>query len=459
MGPRLSGVPAAAPVPYGRETVRMVPVSHATASHTTASPPDPSHDAAPDTGARAPWTVADPTSIATTPLGIYVHVPFCERRCGYCAFNTYTLADPGGPAALDTTERYVAAAVAELDLAAAALGDASPPLTSVFFGGGTPTMLSAAQLGRIIAAVHERFAVAVDLEVTVESNPDGLVDGQLAELRAAGATRVSFGMQSIRPRVLQLLDRTHDPERSLTAVAEALAAGFDHVSLDLIYGTPGERPDDWRATLVAALGTGVDHVSAYALGIEEGTKLAARVRHGALPTPDDDEAAARYTMADELLGAAGFHWYEISNWSRDAAGRCRHNLLYWRNHHWWGVGPGAHSHVDGTRWWNVDPPEQWAAALLDGADRPHASGRSAPGHVAGAEHLDAGQRELERVMLGIRLAEGLHIGGSADPAGAGEVAALVGDGLLVREPGGPAVLTRRGRLLADRVVERLTLAD
>jgi oxygen-independent coproporphyrinogen-3 oxidase len=403
------------------------------------------------TDVTPPWSALEPDGLATTPVGIYVHVPFCERRCGYCAFNTYVLGDPGGGAALATTERYVAAAVAELELAAGAL-DGAPPLTSVFFGGGTPTMLSADQLGRIIAAVHERFAVADDLEVTVESNPDGLHDGQLARLREEGATRVSFGMQSIRPHVLALLDRTHDPERSLAAVAEARAAGFDHVSLDLIYGTPGERPADWRDTLLAASATGVDHVSAYALGIEEGTKLAARVRRGALPVPDDDEAADRYLVADELLGAAGFDWYEISNWARSPQARCRHNLLYWRNHHWWGIGPGAHSHVTGRRWWNVDPPEEWADALLgDAGDR---------SHVGGHERLDASQRELERVMLGLRLAEGLALGSEEPEVPAldrPEVEALVRDG-LVQRAGAGVVLTRSGRLLANQVIDRVALA-
>jgi putative oxygen-independent coproporphyrinogen III oxidase len=404
------------------------------------------------TDLTVPWAGLDAVELATTPTGIYVHVPFCERRCGYCAFNTYVLADPDGVQAQAATDRYVAAAVAELELAATALGGVAPPLTSVFFGGGTPTMLSAGQLGRIVAAVRERFAVAADLEVTVESNPDGLHDGQLAQLRESGVTRVSFGMQSIRRRVLALLDRTHDPERSLAAVAEARLAGFDHVSLDLIYGTPGERPEDWRDTLLAASATEVDHVSAYALGIEDGTKLAARVRRGELPVPDDDEAADRYLVADELLGAAGLEWYEISNWARSPEARCRHNLLYWRNHHWWGIGPGAHSHLGGTRWWNVDPPGQWADALLGDAPLDDAIART---HVGGHERLDAPQRELERVMLGVRLADGLTV---ADPVVHGPaVDALVADG-LVQRAGAGLVLTRRGRLLANQVIDRLVRA-
>ncbi|MHB1138952.1 MAG: radical SAM family heme chaperone HemW [Microthrixaceae bacterium] len=410
---RLPAVPAGAPAPSGREAVRMDDGAVGAASEL-----------------RTPWARPDPAEVAATPIGLYVHVPFCERRCGYCAFNTATLADPGGAAALATTERYVAAALAELDLAADVLRGAAPPLTSVFVGGGTPTMLNAAQLVRILDRIRQRFDVADDLEVTVESNPDGLAPGQLAALREEGVTRVSFGMQSVRRRVLALLDRTHDPERSLAAVAEARAAGFDHVSLDLIYGTPGETAEDWRATLDAALSTRVDHVSAYALGIEAGTKLGARVRRGELPRPDDDEAADRYLVADEVLRAAGFDWYEISNWARSPDARCRHNLLYWRNHNWWGIGPGAHSHLSGTRWWNVDPVEQWADALFGrGPDT-----TNAPGFVGGQEHLDDEQRRLEDLMLGIRLVEGLPLDERSDRR---------------------LVLTPRGRLLADTVAARL----
>jgi putative oxygen-independent coproporphyrinogen III oxidase len=277
--------------------------------------------------------------VAATPFGLYVHVPFCERRCGYCAFTTVAVGDPSGGGAAERIERYVDAAVGEIRTAAGVLGGTQPSLTSVFFGGGTPTMLSAAQLGRVLDAVRESFEVRDDLEVTVESNPDGLRPDQLAGLRDVGVTRMSFGMQSIRRRVLELLDRTHDPERALAAVAEARSVGFDHVSLDLIYGTPGETAEDWAATLDAVVSTDVDHVSAYSLGIEAGTKLAARVRRGELPNPDDDVAADRYLEADGVLGGAGFSWYEISNWARSDDARCRHNLLYWRNQNWWVSAP------------------------------------------------------------------------------------------------------------------------
>ncbi len=355
------------------------------------------------------------------PFGVYLHVPFCARRCGYCAFVTSTLPDPGSPSATERTDRFVEAAVAEIDAAATALADRVPALTSIYLGGGTPTMLSPAQTRQLITAVTDRFPVQPDLEISIESNPDGLATGQLAELRGAGITRVSFGMQSVRQRVLDLLDRTHSPERALRAVDDARLAGFDHIGLDLIYGTPGETEDDWVSTLRAVLDTDVDHVSAYALGIETGTKLASRVRHGQLPEPSDDEAADRYLVADSMLNDAGFEWYEISNWSRSPEAQCRHNLLYWRNHDWLGVGPGAHSHIAGTRWWNLADTDSWSAAALRG-----------DGVVAGRERLDEEQRRMESIMLGVRLAEGLAL-----PCGR------------------RLVLTTRGRLLADTVVRRL----
>lgn len=375
--------------------------------------------------------------IATTPLGIYLHVPFCERRCGYCAFSTVAVGDRPDPT---LTRRFLDGVRAELAVADTVLGPRRPPLTSVYLGGGTPTMLSPAETAEVLTAVRNRFDLADDVEVSVESNPDGLAAGQLAALRELGVTRVSFGLQSVRPRVLQLLDRTHDPERALAAVAEARTVGFDHVSLDLIHGTPGERAEDWLATLRAAVGSGADHVSAYALSIEPGTKLAARVRSGELPVPSDDEAADRYVVADELLQAAGFGWYELSNWARGDAARSRHNLLYWRNQHWWGVGPSAHSHVGGRRWWNHDQLGPWADAL---------AARDTP--EAGHEQPDDAARQLETVMLGIRLAEGLPLDVLPDPDA---VPALVDDGLTT-VVGERLVLTLRGRLLADHVVRRL----
>ncbi len=385
---------------------------------------------------RSEWR-PDPQAVAATPLGIYLHVPFCIRRCGYCAFSTVAVGERVGPA---DAERFLAGIDAELTLAADVLGPTRPPLTSIYLGGGTPTMLAPDQVTRVLRAITDRFAVHDRVEVSIESNPDGLAPGQLAALREAGVTRVSFGLQSIRREVLDLLDRTHDPDRALAAVAEAHDAGFDHVSLDLIHGTPGERAQDWSATVRAAIETGVDHISAYALSIEPGTKLAARVRAGALPVPSGDDAADRYADADALLREAGYEWYELSNWARRPEGRSRHNLLYWRNQHWWGVGPSAHSHVAGRRWWNHDQLGPWAAAL-------------AAGHPAeaGSEAPDADERALETVMLGVRLAEGLPLERVPDRRGAAEV---VQDGLatVVEDR---LVLTLQGRLLADHVVRQL----
>jgi putative oxygen-independent coproporphyrinogen III oxidase len=361
-------------------------------------------------------------------FGIYVHVPYCAARCGYCDFNTYVA--PAGE-----RERFAAAAIAEVELAAESIGPR--PVDTVFFGGGTPTLLPPADLLSILEAIDERLGLAAGAEVTVEANPESISEQGLAELRAGGVTRMSFGMQSAAPHVLATLDRRHTPGRAAAAAAQARSAGFAHVSLDLIYGTPGETDDDWSASLEAALGAGPDHVSAYALTVEPGTKLAARVRRGELAAPDEDALADRYAIADETLTAAGLRWYEISNWAKPGA-ECRHNLGYWRGGDWWGIGPGAHSHVDGVRWWNVLRPDAYRAALDAGR---------AP--AAGREVLDERTRAFERTMLGIRLAEGLD-------ADTGErTRQLAADGLLDLERG-RARLTVRGRLLADHVVRELT---
>jgi oxygen-independent coproporphyrinogen-3 oxidase len=362
------------------------------------------------------------------PLGIYVHVPFCLTRCGYCDFNTYTSGDRGA---------YLDAALAEIDLAAAHL---RRPVDTVFLGGGTPTLLEPDQVGRLLQRMRDRLGLADDVEVTIEANPDTVDGAALAALREAGATRVSFGVQSVRPHVLAALERVHGPERALAAIAEARAAGFAVISADLIYGTPGEDADDWEASLRAVLGAGVDHVSAYGLSIEPGTRLGAQVRRGARPAPDPDTMADRYAAADALLRGAGLGWYELSNWARTPAARCRHNIGYWRSADWWGIGPGAHSHVDGTRWWNVLHPAAYAQALAEGRS-PH----------AGSETLDAATRRFERVMLEVRLAAGVQTD-LCDP----DALARLRDGGLLTVHDGRAVLTLRGRQLADHVVRELT---
>ncbi|WP_242623247.1 radical SAM family heme chaperone HemW [Pseudonocardia sediminis] len=373
------------------------------------------------------------------PFGVYVHVPFCASRCGYCDFNTYTASELDGSGA--SPDGWLEAVRAELALAARTVGPR--PVETVFIGGGTPSLLGAERLGLVMDAIRAEFPLAPGAEVTTESNPESTSPEFFAGLAAAGFTRVSLGMQSAAQHVLAVLDRRHTPGRAVEAAKEARAAGIGHVNLDLIYATPGETDDDLHRSLDAVLDGGVDHVSAYALIVEDGTALARRVRRGELPAPDDDVAATRYEILDSRLSEAGLRWYEVSNWAvpdRDAA--CRHNLGYWRDGDWWGVGPGAHSHVDGARWWNVKHPARYAAALT--------AGRTPE---AGREELTDSERYTERVMLRLRLAEGLPLD-MLDAAGRGAVAVAVDDGLLEPAPfdAGRAVLTPRGRLLADRVI-------
>jgi coproporphyrinogen III oxidase-like Fe-S oxidoreductase len=298
----------------------------------------------------------------------------------------------------------------------------------------------------VLDAVRELFPVAPDVEVTTEANPESVTPASLETLRAGGFTRISLGMQSAAEHVLAVLDRRHTPGRAVQAAHEARAAGFEHVNLDLIYGAPGETDADWAASLDAVLDAPVDHVSAYALIVEQGTRLARRVVRGELPMPDDDVLADRYEQADRVLGGAGLGWYEVSNWARDRAARCRHNELYWANADWWGVGPGAHSHVGGLRWWNVKHPAAHADRLAAGLHP-----------AADAELLTAEDQALERVMLGLRLRDGLPLAALSE-AGRLRAADAVVRGLLEAAPhaAGRAVLTDRGRLLADAVVRDLT---
>jgi oxygen-independent coproporphyrinogen-3 oxidase len=369
------------------------------------------------------------------PFGVYVHVPFCLTRCGYCDFNTYTPAELGGV----NPDAWLGVLGSELELAAARLG--GPTADTVFLGGGTPSLLGAERLCVVLDMVRQQFGLAADAEVTTEANPESTSPELFAALRSAGYTRVSLGMQSVSPRVLGTLDRVHSPGRAVAAAGEALSAGFDHVSLDLIYGTPGESDDELRRSVDAAIDAGVDHVSAYALVVEAGTALARRVRRGELAAPDDDVLAHRYEIADALLRAAGFDWYEVSNWSRPG-GQCRHNLGYWDGGQWWGAGPGAHSYVGTTRWWNVKHPNTYAALLGDAA---------LP--VAGFEELDAEAQHTEDVLLKLRLRQGLPLD-LLDAAERERAAGMVDDGLVVCE-GERLVLTDRGRLLADAVVRTL----
>ncbi|GGL14901.1 coproporphyrinogen III oxidase [Mangrovihabitans endophyticus] len=370
-------------------------------------------------------------------FGVYVHVPFCASRCGYCDFNTYTAAELGGGVRRET---YPDAVLAELAMAAKVVRPAR--VDTVFVGGGTPTLLDPGDLGRILDGIDAAWGLAAGAEITTEANPESVTPASLRALRTAGYTRLSLGMQSVAPNVLAVLDRRHTAGRATQAVAQAREAGFEHVSLDLIYGTPGESPDDFAASLDAVIAAGVDHVSAYALIVEDGTRLAARMRRGELPYPEDDVAADRYLAAEAALSAAGFGWYEVSNWARAADARCRHNMLYWTGGDWWGIGPGAHSHVGGVRWWNVKHPATYAKRLADGMS---------PGH--GREVLTPEQQHMEEVMLRVRLAEGI----GADRVEARGARQALEAGLLDRDAfaAGWVRLTLRGRLLADAVIRDL----
>ncbi|MGB5953328.1 MAG: radical SAM family heme chaperone HemW [Ornithinimicrobium sp.] len=397
------------------------------------------------------------TSTTGGPLAVYIHVPFCRVRCGYCDFNTYTAQELG--TAGSTTTGYLQAALAEMDLAqqvvaaqpgvSAGAGE-RPPVGTIFIGGGTPTLLPVDDLAALVEGVRSRWGISPGAEITTEANPDTLSDQVAIDLAHAGFTRVSIGMQSAVPHVLATLDRTHRPDHVPAALAAVKAAGMQ-VSLDLIYGTPGESLDDWRHSVQAALALQPDHISAYALTIEEGTAMAAAVRRGRLAMPSDDDEADKYELVDEMLHQAGYQWYEISNWASGPDAQCRHNLAYWRGEDWWGIGPGAHSHIDGTRWWNVKHPSAYAARL-EGAQSP----------ALAREVLTPAQRHDERVLLGLRLASGLPISALHGDSGLSTdqdraIADLVSSGLLEARAAqrGHAVLTRSGRLLADTAVHAL----
>jgi putative oxygen-independent coproporphyrinogen III oxidase len=376
-------------------------------------------------------------------FGVYVHVPFCRSRCGYCDFNTYVAAGPD-----DGPGSYAQTARAEIRSAARALADAgivAPPVETVFVGGGTPTLLDPSDLALVLDEIRTTWGLASGAEVTVEANPDTVTPAGVEALADAGFTRMSVGMQSAVGHVLATLDRTHSPAAVPGVVRWAVDAGL-RASVDLIYGTPGETVDDWRRSVDAALGTGATHLSAYALTVEPGTRMGEQQRRGLVPRPDPDLQAEMYELVDEVVGAAGMPWYEISNWAVRGH-ECRHNLGYWRGADWWGIGPGAHSHVDGLRWWNVKHPRAWQEDVDSGN-----------GPLHGQESLDEEARRTEHVMLRLRLVDGLDVG-DLTSAGRLAVGGLIADGLV---DGRSAVasrpvirLTRRGRLLADSVVAAL----
>jgi oxygen-independent coproporphyrinogen-3 oxidase len=398
--------------------------------------PLPVGDPAPEDGRLPASALA-----STSPLSAYVHVPYCRVRCGYCDFNTYTASELGDARRDD----YSSQVAREIEFAARVLGPSVRPFDTVFLGGGTPTLLPAADLVTMLDALRTRFGIADGAEVTVEANPDSVDAEYLHALKAGGFTRVSFGVQSAVPHVLATLDRTHDPERVPEVVAWAKEAGLD-TSIDLIYGTPGESVDDWRQSLDFALSLDTGHISAYALIVEEGTALERRIRRGDIEPTDDDLMADMYELAESKLSEAGFSWYEVSNWARSTREQSRHNLAYWLNNDWWGFGPGAHSHVGGLRWWNVKHPHAYAQRVNAGVSP-----------AAGRETPDAQARHLEEVLLRMRLASGLSID-AVDAVRRADAQALVGEGLM--DPSaydeGNLILTLKGRLLCDYVVRCLT---
>jgi len=376
-------------------------------------------------------------------LAFYVHIPYCARRCGYCDFNTYTPSELSISSDLSGVSRdYIDLLIAEINSARKiSKADLVP---TIFFGGGTPTLMEPADLGRVVTAIKNNFDLAPSAEITTEANPDTVTPAKLAELREAGINRISFGMQSAVPHVLAALDRTHNPANVARSVNDARAAGFDEVSVDLIYGTPGESMSDWQESIDVALSLPISHISAYALIVEQGTKLGAQVKRGEVVMPDDDETADKYVLADAKFGAAGLNWYELSNWSK-AGSESRHNLAYWNGDNWWGAGPGAHSHIDGRRWWNVKHPTAYKEKISSGQSPMHEE-----------EVLNDEQKNSERMMLEIRLAKGID----AKTLDSGQLAILESfknQGHLLADSwaAGRIVLSTSGRLIADRIVREI----
>ncbi len=377
-------------------------------------------------------------------LSAYVHIPFCASRCGYCDFNTYTAAELQRDGTSITAATYPDRVIAEVNWLRKEQASDSRALSTVFFGGGTPTLIDSKELVRILQSLKSIYGFTEDVEVTTEANPDSVTLKDLETLRAGGFTRVSFGHQSSATNVLALLERTHTPGKTWEAVRDARSAGFEHVSVDLIYGSPGETDSDLAETLDQVSAADVDHVSAYSLIVEPGTRLAARVARGEIPNPSDDVAAHRYELIDSKLSSLGMTWYEVSNWSKPG-GECRHNIAYWRNQDWLGIGPGAHAHTAGTRSWNLKHPAAWAARVDEGVSA-----------TADSEVLEPMDIAHEDIMLGLRLREGLSLSALGEAA-LTQAQQAVSEGLLDpnRFAEGMAVLTFQGRLLADGLVARL----
>lgn len=391
---------------------------------------------------------------------VYIHVPFCMRRCGYCDFNTYTAVDMGAGA---SRGNYANMVIREMSIVRdwqSAHGIDEPEAATVFFGGGTPTILKASDLVAMLNAVRDTWSIAENAEITTEANPDTVNADYVKELADGGFNRISFGMQSAVPSVLKTLDRTHTPANVAAGVAAANAAGM-RSSVDLIYGAPGESLDDWRTSVRTAIDLGVNHISAYALTVAPNTKMGRQIAAGTLPTPDDDDEATKYEIADDLLGAAGLEWYEISNWARPGY-ESQHNLGYWRNVDWAGLGPGAHSHygnvpgveqsapeektetvkTSGLRSWDIAHPRMWGQAINAG-DVPW----------SGSERISKEENLEEIIMLGLRMREGLDLSRLGNTADMARIQPMEDEGLIVIRDG-RVIPTRTGRLLNDTIIER-----
>ncbi len=376
----------------------------------------------------------------------YIHVPFCKARCGYCDFNTYTAQEIGS----SSQSSFARDLVSEIDLSRQVLEDSGVvgrSLSTVFFGGGTPTLLPAEDLIEMLQKLRSVFGVEADADITTEANPDSVDEVYLLKLKEAGFTRVSIGMQSAVTKVLAVLERTHNPDNVARSVQAAKTVGL-FTSVDLIYGTPTETIEDWVETLQQAISLDTDHISAYSLIVEPGTKLARQIKVGEVEMPDEDLHAQMYEVADELLTKAGFVNYEVSNWSRSVETRSKHNVAYWKSMDWWGFGPGAHSHIGGVRWWNVKNPAAYTDRL-----------RASLSPALERELVDQANQDIERVMLETRLAGGIDLawlkskGFGTQEVISNLIASEVIDGGAVFQ--GVVKLTKKGRLLADYVVREL----
>lgn len=377
-------------------------------------------------------------------LSFYIHIPYCIKRCGYCDFNTYTPAELQGPDLATVSQNYVDAVIKEISIAKNLVGDALVP--TIFFGGGTPSLMPAHELARVIEEIRSQFNLLDTAEITLEVNPDSVSEEFLTEMRDAGASRISMGMQSAVRHVLATLDRTHNPENVLRAVDLARSCGYENISVDLIYGAPGESLQDWQLSVQAALALPINHISAYSLIVEKGTKLASQVSRGELVMPSDEETAEKYLYADEEFTKAGFEWYELSNWSKPG-GECRHNVAYWDGSYWWGVGPGAHSYFDNARWWNIKHPRSYQEKLIR---------LESPIHER--EVLTSANMADEFIMLQIRRREGIpHTRLTENQLLTAEKFLDSGDLEEVSWSQEKLVLSKNGRLIADRIVRELVL--